>query len=219
VGWILGVVRQRRGIRFLLLVAAIGLAVGGMTAVPACSSDDSHTGASRYPDGTAGLEQLFTDLCAAIAKGDKAKARALTRSLALSDARTWFTVAFGSADGQRLSAEYASAASSMEGLADALEPLVARGQTRVVIDALERPSDPDAVGYQDLALQAMKRKITLYSVRLVRPAGPETFHIWSFVYDRGGFRWIGKLKALAKGIPEVGPAGIDPLELRPRDRH
>jgi hypothetical protein len=215
-GWILGVVRQRRGIPVIVALAvAAAIALSGA----ACGSDDSPAAPGRYPDGTAGLEQLFTDLCAAIAKGDDAKARALTNSLALSDARTWFTVAFGSADGQRLSAEYASAAASMEGLVEALQPLVARGQTRVVIDALERPSDPDAVGYQDLALQAMKRKVTLYSVRLVRPAGPETFHIWSFVYDRGGFRWIGKLKSLAKGLPEVGPAGIDPLELRPRDRH
>jgi hypothetical protein len=217
----LGIVRP--GSLSIIALLGIGLAGALATAGPpllsGCSSDDAPAGVDRYPDGTAGLEQLFTDLVAALEKGDLARAHALSRSLALSEPRTWFTSTFGSADGQRLSAAYANDITTIEQLADALAPLVARGQTRVVIDALERPSDPDAVGYQDLALQGMKRKVTLYSVRLVRPAGPETFHLWSFVYDHGGFRWIGKLKPLAKGLPEIGPSGIDPLELRPRDRH
>lgn len=168
-----------------------------------------------YKAGAAGLEEMMNDLFAATAKGDKARARMLAASWELDDAKGWYGEIFGTSLGPSLAAEYKKVAGSVTQLATIIGELQKDGLTRVEIEEFASPDDPAAVEYQSLALKRMIRATPLYSVRLASEDGSKTFHLWSFVYSKGLFRWIGKTKALTS---EAAQGKIDPREYRIRDR-
>ncbi len=199
--------------------------------VAACGDDDPgranskprplgevEAGTSRYPESKAGLSTLFEDLVAAIGRGDDAQVDGTVRGFVLVDPDAWFAKTFGADAGKALAGDYRVAAAAIDQLTGLLRELVRDGQTEVVVERFDSANDPAAVGYQALALAKMERPVALYSVRLRAPGQRRGFHLWSFVYQDGGFRWIGKLKALADGAPPVGDDEVDPLERRQRNR-
>lgn len=200
----------------------MALLTGLIGGSPACSDDGSPrpsagaadaAPAAPYENSTAGLEALLTDLVTAVQSHDRARARALAESLALDAPERWFRDVFGDTLGPALDADYAPHAPRLAELVDLIEQLVDRGQTRVSAERFERAEDPAAVGYQARAIQAMRRPVPLYSARLRDAGGQRVFHLWSFVYQAGRFRWVGKMK------PAAGADADEPLdELRRRDR-
>ena len=172
----------------------------------------------KYKAGIEGLEQLMGDLMVAIEKDDRPTARMLAESFAIPDQETWFGEFFGEEVKQDMAAEYDDLGQRIAQLVDLLTELQEQGQTKILVESFESQDDPAAVEYQSLALQRMVRAIPLYSVRLSAADGKKTFHLWSFIYDDGMYRYIGKTKALAKKPPKESEGGIDPREFRRQDR-
>ncbi len=169
--------------------------------------------APTYPATTAGLEQLLADLLTAIAT-DRAHAVEMAENLALPHPDEWFAATFGDTVGARLASEYQRAIRHFDDLVEVLARLADNGQTRIVVEQFDDADDPSAVGYQSAALAAMVAPLPLYSVRISQKSGQQTFHLWSFVYEQGSFRWIGKLQELAKPAPH---GELDLQEFRKRD--
>lgn len=211
--------RQSPLVRWVALVAALGLSAascgdnhGAKGAAGKAVHDRAGDGGAVYREGTKGLEQLFRDLMAAVQDHDNDRAKALITSLELKDPKAWFRKRFGDELGDKLAAEYAPAVGNFDQLERVLAGLVAHHETDLTVEAFDKPGDPEATGYQNLALAAMVKPTPLYSVRLSSAERDNAFHIWSFVYDDGGFHWVGKMLAVHDGEP----SDPDLLELRTR---
>ncbi len=192
----------------------------------ACGDDSESSGGSKsaltdkaidYPESTAGLEMLIEEVVVATGEGNRAAVDRLIAGLALGDRQQWFATTFGKDKGALLAADYGAIVGRIAQMSQLFTELVGKGQTMVDIERFERTGDPAAVGYQSLALAAMVKPIALYSVRLRASGEDHGFHLWSFVYHDGGFRWVGKLKAISE--PGEHSGDIDPLEVRLRDAH
>lgn len=155
---------------------------------------------------------MLGDLIDAVRANNREEIARLTGDLALDDPKAWFTRTFGQERGALLLAEYEPVVGQFEQLADLLVGLVKAGQTDIRAEVFERAGDSGATGYQNLALAAMKQATPLYSARFTKVEDASGFHLWSFVYDGGRFRWVGKMKAVAP----TSPADPDLLELRER---
>jgi hypothetical protein len=202
------------------LFAALLLVAG------ACGDDSESSGVSKsaptdkgvdYPESTAGLELFIEEVVSATGDGNRAAIDRLTARLALADHQQWFETTFGEDKGALLAADYGAIVGRIAQMSELFTELVGKGQTRVRIERFERSGDPAAVGYQSQALAAMVKPTALYSVRMRAPGKDHGFHLWSFVYHDGGFRWVGKLKAMS--APSAYSGDIDPLEVRLRDAH
>lgn len=82
-------------IQKLVMVLLVGLSLG------ACAKPGAKKMKS-YPDGEAGLAALMTDLSAAANAGDDKLALAMSESLVMKDAKTWFPTTFGDSLGASL---------------------------------------------------------------------------------------------------------------------
>ncbi len=205
--------------RWVALVAALGLSTascgdnhGAKGAAGKAVHDRAGDGGAVYHEGTKGLEHLFRDLMAAVQDHDRKRSDALISGLELKDPKAWFRHRFGDSLGDELAAEYAPAVGNFDQLERVLAGLVAKHETDLTVEAFAKPGDPEATGYQNLALAAMVHPTALYSVRLSTAGRDDAFHIWSFVYDDGRFRWVGKMRAVYTGEP----SDPDLLELRTR---
>ena len=204
------------GMRAVILAAAVAA-----TSLPACSDDRPSQAATEGSAAEASpgvLEAEMRSLVDELVRNDERAARQRVAAFQLPDARSWMTETFGPA-GAGLADEYKAVAGQLPQLVDVLHDLVRRGQTRIVVERFTDPADLAATGYQATALTLMRKPVPLYSVRLISEAdaGPSgVYHLWSFVYVDGRFRWIGKLRALAAAPRPT--EGVDPLELRVRDR-
>ena len=157
----------------------------------------------------------MSDLIRAVAEGDRARAEILARSFELDEYETWFSEIFGAQLGPPLAEGYAPVSGQFSQLVDLIASLQAGQQIEISVEQYDTPDDPAAVAYQSLAIRRMIRHTPLYSVRLSDTSGNRTFHLWSFVYHEGLFRWIGKTRALADK-PSTGD--LDLREYRIRDR-
>lgn len=175
--------------------------------------------AFAYEESTDGLKKLFRDMLGGIADRDRRFTEHLARSLVLSEPSAFFKQTFGTRLGEALHAEYEPLTPDFASMANLLLQLYRDGQTRFVVERFTDPKDQAATGYQALALDKMRKATALYSVRAVTADSERSFHIWSFVYQRGYFRWIGKTRAAAEGEPDPPEiAGdIDAREYRIRD--
>jgi len=212
-------VRQSRLVWWVALVAALGLSAascgdnhGAKGAAGKAVHARAGDGGAVYGEGTEGLEQLFRDLLAAVEDHDRKRAAALIGGLELKDPKAWFRRTFGESLGAKLAAEYAPTVGNFDQLEPVLAGLVAEHETDLTVESFAKPGDPEATGYQNLALTAMVQPAPLYSVRLSTAGEDNAFHIWSFVYDAGYFRWVGKMRAVNSGEP----SDPDLLELRTR---
>lgn len=187
-----------------LLSAMVCAAVG----VVGCSDSGESKGkreplrAFQYEETKNGLEQLFTDMLAAVADDDSARAIELAESLQLKAPEAWFKRVFGDQMGPTLFADYEPLVGSFSSFVTLMKSLLERGQTRFVVERFTKPDDPAAVGFQGMALGRMDRVTPLYSVRAIDRDGSRMFHIWSFVYQDGWFRWIGKNTSVGTKIPK-----------------
>lgn len=190
---------------------------GNGDGVSASASDIS------YPDTVEGLESLVQDILRAVKNQEQSEARRLAHSLELSDHEAWFTETFGESHGSKLAADYAPVVGHVAQMSSLFEDLLKNEQTQVSVERFVRADDLDLNGYQSIALGAMKNPTALYSVRLSKNGDVRGFHLWSFVYSNGSFRWVGKMKPLREIVGKRHvwaaslPADIDPLELRLRE--
>jgi hypothetical protein len=164
-----------------------------------------------YPDSVDGLRELMTDL------RDGDGGTALAKTLEMKDPKAWFKAAFGdAAAAERLVAELQDPRRKLDELPKVLKNLKASGKSEMSVERFDNADDPNANGVQSWALKQAKGKLVLYSVRLTPPGKPTGIHIYSFVYDGGGFRFAGPMKTLndKPSSPEVDALS----ELRNKDR-
>lgn len=198
------------------VVAAVIVAVFSLSA---CGDDDGGKGSDpassiRYPKSSAGLEQLMGDIMAAT-KAKQDRALILLRSLELPKHDTWFRSHFGDELGATLTAEYAPVIGSTEQMRKLFETLIATDQLRINVERFDEPKDPASVGYQHKALERMKVRVPLYSARFIKVGEKHGFHLWSFAYVDGSFRWVGMMK---KVYAEPPSGDVDVRLLRLRDQ-
>src|SRR5262249_54509957 len=102
----------------------------------------------------------------AIAKaGDKAKLSAWSKELVLPNHEDWFKHVFGDELGKKVAAEYSESSKDFDDVGKLLEDVNKRGATEVRVVRVTSPDDGEATGLQKSALQAMKKKGPLYSVK------------------------------------------------------
>jgi len=151
--------------------------------------------AKSYPDGPDGLKELVADLGVA----DDARADLLAEGLILENPEAWFKTHFAAAEVPALADEYV-AGNKPSALTAALYLRNQRGQNDLVVERFDTASDPNAAGYQDLALQAATKPLVLYSVRAVSTVKKKTttgWHLFSFVYIENAWKFVGPMKVLA----------------------
>ena len=178
------------------------------------ASDAATIPEPAYEANGAGLKQLLTDVLEARGAKQDDRTYVLTESLRLRDYESWFKERFGPKRGPELAADYKIQFDDIEQLAVTLEKLRGNGRTQISVEKFEGPEDSAATGYQVAALRAMKPPVPLYSVRLKNADGKKSFHIWSFVHDGKSFRYVGKMKPIAR--PKLTDKG-DLLEYRVAD--
>ena len=192
------------------------LALTLVLGVAACGDDSSASktngAGDTYEPTRRDLERLGNELFAAIAAEDVSRAEAIAESLRLPDHQAWFADHFGDDNAARLTAEYEPSARALTQLVVLFGELAENGQTEIAAERFDEVGDSASVGYQRIAMEAMKNKTPLYSMRIRKPGADDVFHLWSFVHD-DGFRWVGKLRSLSRKTP----ADPDLLEYRIRD--
>ena len=168
-----------------------------------------------YEDSIQGLESLMGQLVKAIQDDQPTEEARLLASLRLPDPPAWFHKVFDAPVADWLVAEYAPLSEGIGYLQNVLKPLINSGQTAVKVEKFDRAKLTAEVGYQSEALARMRTPVPLYSVRLTTPDGHKTFHLWSFVYEDGTFRYVGKMRAVLEHPPKTDKRDL--LEYRLRD--
>jgi hypothetical protein len=141
-----------------------------------------------YPETTDALKKMFEAMLEAARSGDNDTAQAFARGLVIPDYETWFKDTFGAAAGAKLSADYKGFAQATQaGQVWNFSELLERAKKEISAYRVRDPGDPNATGGQKTVLEAMKRPVALYGVRL------DGLHLWNFVYVEGSFRMAGKM--------------------------
>ena len=189
--------------------AAVPAAEG--IAPPAEVASPAEAGAPRYPENPSGLEDLLMDLGSAERDGNREVADRLLYSLRLEDARAFFEATFPAPLAEALADGYRPYSEDIGVLGRVLAEKRGQGLTDFRVERFAAAGNPDSTGYQSAALAAMEAPTPLYSVRLISPTGGRVFHIWSFAHVGDTFRYLGKMKAVARA--ELA-SGRDLLEYR-----
>lgn len=151
----------------------------------------------EYEDSRLGLELLMRDLRIAIPVDDQPEIAVLLASLRLENDEAWFKATFGDKLGSKLSSEYKPHKEEIGVLAGHLATQFEEGLIKIQVDRFQNPVTT-ATGYQSEALKKMTQPVALFSVRLLSEDDKRMFHLWSFVYHQGSFRYIGKLRGVAE---------------------
>lgn len=202
---------------FLLAPLLVILAACGETGLSSGGQDTAALEELRpftYKETTSGLETLIRDLIEAAGSDNQARVETLARSLQLDDPQAWFRDTYGNDLGSELYREYVPVRGRLGELATLVAELSNKeGLTELRVERFTRPGDEDSVGYQSAAIERMAKPTPLYSVRLYNGDGTKVFHLWSFVYQAGWFRWVGKTKRVVEERPQ---GDDDVLEYRLR---
>lgn len=154
---------------------------------PATVAPDGQREAS-YPENADALRLMFEVMLKAAKSGDMEKANALAQRLVIPNYAAWFNENFGASNGVKLAADYRQLAEAVQsGQLWDFSDLVKRAESGVSTYGVSDPSDPQATGGQKKVLEARRRPIALYGVRL------GGLHLWNFVYVEGSFRVAGKM--------------------------
>ncbi len=179
------------------------LAAGCLVALVACGKKDKGGGADAakakdktYADSVDGLKEQIGDVMTAAQKGQGSVAKAYCSQWRLPDYEAWFKKVFGDSRGGKLATAYKLQRTVIPTYGEVVEKQRKAGNTGLQVTKLTDPKDLNARGLQSKALNAMKSKVTLYDVRLVKPGKKLGYSIWSFVYVGKKFRLIGKLRKL-----------------------
>jgi len=173
------------------------LSLVALLSAGACKSS-----AKNYPDSTDGLKALASD----IVNGSDDEAAAIAATLKPGNPDELYAKFFDADLAVALAAEIKPMLPKFDSLGKALKGNNARGRTEIIVEAFTDPKDDNMNAYQQAALEAMKNKVTLYSVRMVEPGKDSGNHLWSFAHVDGKFVFLGKMKAAA-GAKGFGPMG------------
>jgi hypothetical protein len=154
------------------------------------------------PDTEEALKNLMTSLASDVRSGNGDRAAETLQNLALPKPRDFFMALYSDAIVDRLVEDYGDAREHLPELADIIRGQLDKGRATVVVESFDDPNDRKSVGYQSIALREMRNRKALYSVRLVGKEDGDSFHIWSFMHDGEGFRWVGKLLRVKADIPK-----------------
>jgi hypothetical protein len=167
---------------FSMLIAAMLLIAVGCSTGPA------------YPETTDGLRQFAGDLAAAYNE-NAATLETLSTLLIVPDPDVYFVNVFGEEKGKQIAEGYKTQSAEIKKeLPKFFAESISKGQTDIRVTRMDNPDDPEATGLQSRALAAMKNRTALYAVRFVKPGEDAGMAFWSFVYYKGAFRFITKLR-------------------------
>ncbi len=155
----------------------------------------------QYPSSNEGLNRMMRDLKTGIKANDEPEVAVLLASLILPNDKVFFQTTFGDKLGATLSKNYTPLREEIGGLAPLLREKLEDGLSNIETSTFANAAMQTATGYQNAALEKMKSKAVLYSVRFVDSDRKRSFHLWSFVHFEGSFRFVGKLSAVAKKKP------------------
>ncbi len=150
-----------------------------------------------YEATISGLTRFMRDLRVAIMSKDEPATGLMIASLRLQDYDSWMTTTFGNDLGRALSAQYKPQSEEIGLLVEVLREQFDKGLTEIDVGRYQTKENPSSTGYQSAAIGKMINAAPLYSVRLASKDRKQSFHIWSFVHDKGSFRFVGKLQAVA----------------------
>jgi hypothetical protein len=183
-----------RLIRVIALLACF--AAPALAPAPLLADDKKDEKKADYADGEDGLKKLGTDLIEAAKAKDQQKLEKLCGSLALQDPGAFFKKHFGD-KGAAVAEGYDKMKAEMgKGLAKEFTKCAEKGRTEVTIRKAE---GDQATGAQKSATEAMKEKITLWTISLAEPGQKLGTTYWSFAYVDGGWKFLGKMRELSKG--------------------
>ncbi|MCP4449359.1 MAG: hypothetical protein GY811_29105 [Myxococcales bacterium] len=158
----------------------------------------------KYEATISGFTRFMRDLRVAIMSNDTPATGLMVASLRLEDYASWMTQTFGESLGKKLSEQYKPQSEEIGQIVEVLREQFDKGLTEIEIGRYQSSDNPSVTGYQSAALSKMVAAVPLYSVRLMSKNRKQMFHISSFVHDKKSFRFIGKLRAVAKKKPLGG---------------
>ncbi len=144
-----------------------------------------------------GFSARMRDLLRICATGTDVEAQANVKDLMMRDARAWFSTTFGEDKADALLKEYAIWPLRIPQLPAEVRKNQAAGKTTVLAERFATPGDEMSTAYQSIALGKMQAPTPLYSLRLVKPGEKEGWHLWSFAWVGGKYRFVGRLMGLS----------------------
>ena len=156
-------------------------------------------------DRSKALKTLIGQFLASTKSGDKDKVAELTKALKLVKPVAFFSTVFDAENAKRLTAEHARFSRSFdEQLPMLFSAMLQRKRTEIAVQRHAR-ANPKANGNQNKALKAMKKPLSLYSVRFVEPGKRLGTHVYNFVYFDKAFRLVGSMRDIA---PPASPQAL-----------
>jgi hypothetical protein len=160
------------------LVCALVLLAGCSRLLGTSDAGGSSAPIKAYPDGEAGLKELWTDVLEAARKDDRGRVHDLLATTFMTDDD--LKDLFGPERAAELAGRY-------HGL---MATMINRGAIELVAQVYERKyDDVEVVPYTDAALAgALKMPVAMYSVRIKKGADALGLRYDFFVYRRG--KWL-----------------------------
>lgn len=117
-------------------------------------------------------------------------------NIVLPDPQQWFRGHFTRVTAGKLASEYTASIKGVESIDQLFAVLKSQGKTELRVRCVSKAIDTSATGLQNAALQRMTRKVTLYTMELVKPGEKHGYSFSSFVEEGEGFVYLGKMTAL-----------------------
>jgi len=170
-----------------------GSSGGSSPSTPASSVNPSGLDGSK--DLSAEFKKLM-ETTYATAKDNPSKLGEILKTFVLPDHDAWFRKTFNEEMAKAFEQRYAEQGPKLESEMVPLwtDKLVKDGQSDIRVFCLTDPNDGNATGLQKDALQSMKTKTPIYTVKFRKPGEELGMSVWSWAYVDGGFRFIGKGK-------------------------
>ena len=157
----------------------------------------AHEESRKELDRSKALKTLIEQFLASSKSGDTDNVAELTTSLKLAKPVEFFSTVFDAENAKRLIAEHSRFSRSFdEQLPKLFSAMLQRKRTEVAVQRHARVN-PKANGNQNQALKAMKKPLSLYSVRFVEPGKRLGTHVYNFVHYKGTFRLVGSMRDIA----------------------
>ncbi len=180
------------------LVAMLSLSVALLACAGKSASDAKM---KTYPETTAGLQGFMTDFSTAANGGSEKLAKEMQASLAIPDAKTFFSTNWEPDVAERVLEEYL-ALTPHEQMGAMLVAQKQKGRTEFIAEMFDDVANENATGYQDIALKHRSKKVAIYSFRATPPGKPTGQHVFNFVYVGGGWRLAGPMWAVEPAMKQ-----------------
>lgn len=167
-----------------------------VAAQPSSSANGPPAKRPAVADLKADLRERGLALLAAVKAQDAKKVEVALLELAGTREKVdhFFRDTYGYDRGEELTKEWeATIAKHLPELVVPFRDANQKGQTEVVVTALEGPDAPGANPVQHRALEAMKKPVPLFTMTLAKPGEKTGFSLWSFAFIDGHFVLVGKM--------------------------